>query len=273
MYKSSMIFAIVAILTPISMSAQKQHPSNQHQRDAQQASQPIAITTNCNCTSHDQNDKDKPHGWHKLVTWPEGVATWALILTLGAIVWQSVETRRATNSQRSKDRARLFVEVSDGPDYVDFKNLTPSSLGYWSLGIEVTQHGSTKAFNLTGRAIVIVRPAKEKRPRFPRWRMLPLIGLPPMVEDKPNLLIEGAIGFKAVDNLVLDRINREKSCIHFLGEIQYQDIFNASRKTTFRYTWVPEWRERIPGGEPGNTFVVQEARWKTSGKKADNRAY
>jgi hypothetical protein len=47
--------------------------------------------------SQDKGD-DRPKGWHKFVTWPEGWTTWAVIFTLGAICYQSHWTRKAVDA-------------------------------------------------------------------------------------------------------------------------------------------------------------------------------
>ena len=50
------------------------------------------------CEVH--NDQEAQEGqpkvawWHVLITWPEGITTWAVILTLGAIIWQAFLMRK-----------------------------------------------------------------------------------------------------------------------------------------------------------------------------------
>jgi hypothetical protein len=73
---------------------------------------------------NDAKETYQPPVWAKFVTWPEGVGAWAVILTLLAIVWQSVETRQAAEAAKAgadaallnakafinSDRARFCVE-------------------------------------------------------------------------------------------------------------------------------------------------------------------
>ncbi len=200
-----------------------------------------------------------------------GIIAWAIILTLGAIIWQAVETRRATNSQRDKDRARLSVKMSYGGQYADFSGTTQQDAFadfYPALGVEITQHGSTKAFNVTGHATVIVRPNSENRPTLRASKMINM-GLPSIIHEDSKSF-EGRINFRAVSDDVLSSINRRIDSAHFFGVIQYQDVFGVNRKTTFRYVWKPEWREPVPGVE-GETFVVEESHWEKTGEKKDNR--
>jgi len=84
MWKIAVLFAIC--LAPVAMPRQKQTPARERQREAQQPPPAITVTTNENSAYDKQRSADKPQGWHKFVTWPEGIVTWAIILTLGAIV-------------------------------------------------------------------------------------------------------------------------------------------------------------------------------------------
>ena len=173
---------------------------------------------------YSQKDIDNPDrygpSWLTFFRWPTGTTTLAIILTLIAIAEQTSETKRATDSQRAKDRARLFVEISDAPTRSNFNRILQSTELrelYWSLGIRLTQHGSTKAFDVIGCANIVVAPSQNKLPR-------------------------------------LARIAAEEECAHFFGWVQYEDVFGASHKTTFHYIWHPEIREPVPQ-EDGETFV------------------
>src|SRR5580658_3991822 len=94
------IFVVIAILAlaPVTMAVQNQPYGAEDRKDTQQATPAGPISVNCNCTAQKDNSEDKPQGWHKLVTWPEGIATWALILTLLAIVWQAVISRKSADA-------------------------------------------------------------------------------------------------------------------------------------------------------------------------------
>lgn len=88
----------VLILAPVAMAAQDKTPTAQDERYAQQTNQAVTVPSNCHCTNQTEQSKEEPQGWHKFVTWPEGIATWGLLLTLCAIVWQSCETRKSAKA-------------------------------------------------------------------------------------------------------------------------------------------------------------------------------
>jgi len=124
---------VVAVtIAPIAMAQQQQPSSEKHQqqrkRDTDQASPPtLPITNNQSSTYYERDDKNKPQGWHKLIAWPEGVTALAVMLTLCAIVWQAVETRRAAQSmKRSTDLQETALR-----QWVDMQNWRGcSSLGF-----------------------------------------------------------------------------------------------------------------------------------------------
>jgi hypothetical protein len=93
--------------------------TSQSQQNTQQPSPAAAPITNNQTTAYYQQDaKDKPVGWHKFVTWPEGFTAWLLMLTLIAIIWQAKATADAARATKNsvqliidKERARLRIEL------------------------------------------------------------------------------------------------------------------------------------------------------------------
>ena len=53
-----------------------------------------------------QDPKEYMPWWYVLVAWPEGIAAWGLLFTLGAIIWQSWETRKSAEATESSARPR-----------------------------------------------------------------------------------------------------------------------------------------------------------------------
>jgi hypothetical protein len=104
------IFVIIAVLTltPVTMAVHNQPSGTQDKKGAQQTNPAAPISVNCNCAAQTADGGNKPPGWHKFIAWPEGITTWAILLTLGAIVWQAVETRRA--AQATVRYAEAFIE-------------------------------------------------------------------------------------------------------------------------------------------------------------------
>jgi hypothetical protein len=144
------VFVVIAILAfaPVAVAIQNQPSSAQDRQKAQQANPIAPISVNCNCTAQTDDSKNKPQGWHKLVTWPEGVATWALLFTLGAILWQAVETRRsvklATKALIIDFRPKIIIRSIklNPPDTASYDQ---RGVMNWDILINVTNIGGTEA--------------------------------------------------------------------------------------------------------------------------------
>lgn len=103
----ALIFAIPAV--PV----QDKHPGDYDTQQAQrctdqETASPLPAAKKDPRTYNENSTTEKPHGWHKLVTWPEGITAWAIMFTLGAIAWQAWETRKATTAGRRSARAALI---------------------------------------------------------------------------------------------------------------------------------------------------------------------
>ncbi len=71
------------------------------QQGAPAANLSIAADAHQNHSNDDaENTKRNSPRWHRLFSWPEGVTTWAIILTLLAVAEQAKESAKATQSVR-----------------------------------------------------------------------------------------------------------------------------------------------------------------------------
>jgi hypothetical protein len=155
------IFVVVAILAfaPVTMTIQNQPSGAQDRKGAQQANPATPISVNCNCAAQTDDSKNKPQGWHKLVTWPEGVTTWAILFTLGAIVWQAIETRRAaqatvryTQSFIESQRPIIAAGIVGNPVRELHDRAAPR------ITVSLTNTGLTTAYDVTYQSWIELRP-------------------------------------------------------------------------------------------------------------------
>jgi hypothetical protein len=78
-----------------------------------------ADTHNNHPPKNTEDTKWNPPGWHRLFAWPEGITTWAIILTLLAVAEQARESAKATQAvrdsiplqQQTADAAKLNAEA------------------------------------------------------------------------------------------------------------------------------------------------------------------
>lgn len=57
-----------------------------------------------------EDGKKNPPWWYVLIAWPDGITAWAVLLTLAAIVWQAVQTKKAAQAALLNAQAVLNSE-------------------------------------------------------------------------------------------------------------------------------------------------------------------
>lgn len=124
-----------------------------HQRnpsiDKEHPREPSSGTPIAQNPSPNQSQKQEEMEWfYQFIQWPEGITTLAIILTLGAIIWQSDETRKA--AQATKENVEMFAE-SQGPQLVITSHNDPRKDIFASparIQMELRNHGPTTAFDV-----------------------------------------------------------------------------------------------------------------------------
>lgn len=111
MYKSLGMIALLICLAVLS-AAHQQNPSHNQERPTEPASGAgVAPNLPANKPQPKQErskGSEKMDWFYELIRWPEGITALAIILTLGAIVWQAVETRRAADGAKQAAEAALL---------------------------------------------------------------------------------------------------------------------------------------------------------------------
>jgi hypothetical protein len=118
------LLLIVVILAAIMCMSQYADSAKERYEEATRQMQSAPVAKDNNGEAADNAEKpQKPPVWGKWVAFPEGVGAWAVILTLLAIAWQSIETSKAARGVENqttelavqnrnmvaKERARLAV--------------------------------------------------------------------------------------------------------------------------------------------------------------------
>src|ERR1039457_2518277 len=99
MWKWCCSFMIVAIAI-VSVAYEQHHAREKYQANSQAdcVALSVSVEEKHSCAKDAQSRKDYTPWWFVLVTWPDGITTWAIIATGFAIAWQSDETRRAAKA-------------------------------------------------------------------------------------------------------------------------------------------------------------------------------
>ena len=144
-----------------------------------QPSEPSSAANSLSCEIHPSQNADqgksKPQWWNVLIAWPSGITAWLLMLTLGAIVWQAWETRRAADAgaEASKAaRASIRIQEAQYKQWVEiggWKNwsrVRPEDIeAKLSLGFAVQNNTN---FPLTLLQIKTSRAAQSSSGSFPK---------------------------------------------------------------------------------------------------------
>jgi hypothetical protein len=185
----------------------------------------------------------KPPIWAKFVTFPEGVGAWAVILTLLAIAWQSIETRTAARATRAavltadkslahqekfaRRQLRAYVEVKGARLFIrDDGSVQPR--------VTLINCGQTPAHDLRGVQYgrFDSRPFK-KVPRPPPEDMPPAsTGTAPAGE--PYYFTGKRVESGRVKEILLADLESPTYAFVLNGWYSYEDIFEDSHHTEFQ---------------------------------------
>lgn len=247
------LFAIEAM--PAHNQVSSKRAAHQSQQSAQQPSTPtIAPITNNQATTHyQQQSGSKPKGWHKLITWPEGITAWLIMLTLGAIIWQACETRKAAEAARdaakaallqanhmvTSERAWMIAQPCNPNIPPEIEGMT-TGIRHVGFSVRFKNVGKTPAFLLeirysgkvlhSNEHLPDVHPEYEEREIF-KWEGE---GLPLLPQDN---ILENHVNTWAKEPVV---ITRGFDVLWVYGYIKYRDAFGKNRETWFCYRWVHE---------------------------------
>lgn len=134
------------------------------------------------CSRCEQEAERHLPRWYRLFAWPEGVTTWAVLLTLLAIAEQTYHTRRAAEatelSVRASDRAYTLAENTAKRQlraYIVARNshLVVHEDGFVEPKIELMNCGQTPAYDVRGGTICrfTLYPVTPPKPMSDNLRM------------------------------------------------------------------------------------------------------
>ena len=105
------LIVIVAILAAVVGVSQYAETTKQHCEERASKVKAASIAKGDDSeASNNAEDACSPPVWARYFTWPEGAGAWAVILTLIAIAWQSIETRDAAKGAFLNAQAVINAE-------------------------------------------------------------------------------------------------------------------------------------------------------------------
>jgi hypothetical protein len=221
------------------------------------------------------------HWWYVLIAWPEGITAWLLMLTLGAIVWQAWETRKAAKAgaesanaaygslnfaeaqfelMKEERRARISIKA------VGIQVQDPDS-EFWNLAtsIEIRNLGQTRAFVKRTGGEFVIRAYGEERSQedslntlyLPEEYIDPSTD-PVAVSLYPSSLLPTSL------KVLADDLHDSRRMFHLYGFIEYETL-GMKFTEEFKYFWsVGSFIGRMFSGEetnPTDAERVKEGHW------------
>jgi hypothetical protein len=193
---------------------------------------------------------------YELFSWPEGITTWAIILTGFGIAWQSFETRKAaesmvlgTKANIEAQRARIVIENT-----ID-KRSSDSEPFKWSFDFSAKNAGLTEAdvFEICESTEVISRAEfmdaisgkvvpPKKRP-FAESRKIPAGGSFPFGRADGDM--------RAVHRSYSIRGRRDTILLVYYGWLKYRDFAGGVHRRKFFYAYSPGAMRFVESGPTG----------------------
>lgn len=245
----------VVILTAIILVARQQHTAAREYEAERETRCTKAFPFNPEQQNACDHERDGPGNYlpwgYALVAWPEGITTWAILFTLGVVIWQTTATSKAAKAAErtaeaalrqadhmvASERAWIMVDTGEIPD--DFEP-DPNALQYMELRPIVRNCGKTIARikMISVRAHAVTKPTDL--PVDPEYRGsvdLALLPLPPAAVIQPAKVmvdLRDFIGYR-----------EGRSLLYIYGFVDYQVLDIEERKTRFCFKYV------VPGGFSG----------------------
>lgn len=189
----------------------------------------------CSIETSQNAETGKPHPqwWDKLLSWPEGITAWAVLLTLYAIVWQAWETRKAAEAavaqvanaeKTSKQQLRAYLGIAE-------------SVARFNMGVglvtelHVSNSGQTPAYDVTMWSHASVRSYPHGDPVPP-----PPGGPPKSVsilspQGTPFLMNSNPV---PITPEIAQAISTPNTAYFVQGQIRYLDIFKDVHVLNYR---------------------------------------
>ncbi len=213
---------------------------------------------------HSSNDvKSEPPCWHKLLSWPEGITAWLLMLTLGGIIWQAWETRRSAEASAlaAKVAKDGLIAVQRPKVVVKLVFLFPGKLKdvggtqileddhHWRIGCVVANLGGSKAeiikSNLTIEALGIgsIDGLLPNLPPYGTDYSFEQFSIEPGERQEKIIVLARqpeTARFKFLWEQCIAGNHTDTSPLICFGFFSYRDLSGVDRRTGFGAQWNPK---------------------------------
>jgi hypothetical protein len=276
---------IVAIIL-VAVYYQKDDASSEgYNVECVQPSQPPSAAASLTCKIYSgqnaEQRKPGPPWWHKLLAWPEGITAWLLLLTLGAVVWQSEETKKSAqaallNAQAVINAERAWITVTPHIGTLEFFPLREKDAPIPDDLVEVlpiVHQFPAKLVNV-GKTPARIEASAIRYVRTPihpsRWDETPDYGELSAREQYafPDeiMTITGQLSpIATMTKSQIEDIENEREYLFAFGIIKYSDVYGNLHETRFGYVYETQVSHLIMKDGVIHTIRTGEARFKLGG--------
>jgi hypothetical protein len=189
---AALLLGCAAIVVGVSFVASKQQTAaekyHRHRKEYCAGMRSFTPEQEKACEEEADSSGDYLPWGYKLVAWPEGIATWAFLATLGAIIWQAVETRRAARAtadaasatygsvayaeaqfhlMKEKERGRLDIQPStERALTIQYFGGEQKDSWYLSGTIRARNIGQSRSFIVDSAAKLVVKANGSDYPEY-----------------------------------------------------------------------------------------------------------
>ncbi|MDE3170942.1 MAG: hypothetical protein KGL75_12435, partial [Acidobacteriota bacterium] len=175
-----------------------------------------------------QSSYGDPPRWYAS---PEWILIFITGITAGFICWQSYETRRSVEASKSKDRARIHIEIEPLKRQPVVVGQPPETY----ITYTIRCYCPTNAFDVSGFAGAWI----GDHTRLKR-KLRPPIKLPFTIMPTDTAFMQHVIIIpKQMSAEDFEDVRIGKQFVQFFGVINYTDVFGKKRQTKWRRLWKP----------------------------------
>lgn len=248
--------AVLAIAVIVAMAGQYEKARRKYQRECQSEVSRIFAThpTNNQASPNECKDAKEYMPWgYILISWPDGVTVWALLATLGTIIYQSYQTRRSADATaesanaaygsltfmeaqfeltKERERARLELNVENTNLEVE---VAGEDLVHLIATISVKNIGASKAFIKRTSGTLITRLRNESPGDSDDYSPLD-IPEKAIAPDRDPIPIRVYCFPTSTARTFAECLEEGTFALYFFGFIEYETL-GFGRRIEFEYEW------------------------------------
>jgi hypothetical protein len=247
--------AIAVIVGAIAFVTYEEHKAgDKYQRDCQnRASEVSSAQDGNNAQGQDECQDSKKYmpWWYVLIAWPDGIAVWAVLATLGAIIWQSIETRRAAQASLLNAQALINAER---PWLLVTVQEVPGPRGGFS--VKATNKGRTPAIIASAHLGCVAVKDITDLPAIPPHGQGSMIQDHIVVPDDSPLVwwFEGETLKRILGSSF--PLGPWENQVYVFGVVRYRDLLTPAGAVTHETRWISLYQPS--DGEHGDSIIRLE---------------